>query len=535
MKDGEVVQEDPISNFTMSLDSEVYRGEDLEVDRMVTIKSQGRESVPAEISPRIQSSARDFRAWALAKGPYHFSGSQGQLNEVSRHMDVHSIPRRVYEPQVVGRVDDHRIPGTPLWVSEDLVIDLSDGEQHPSDEDGVMGRGSIGYRPPSGVELPKLRRTDVTSEHIFKVFTDQIGMDAYLYLGWAVASIYSTAIHSKWGAFPILHLSGQRSAGKTTYGKWLTRMFGFKSEPMTAKSTDKAIQRTLGQRADCPVLLDDYRVSGGDRLESTLRAAYNRQGYWRAAFSNDNQTLHTESRATVILAGEELPVDSALVSRCIRLYFREEGRKVDRYVEIERMALDGSLTALVLDVLQRYHETEAEVLKRTEEAREELEQETGDARTALNYAVIVGALLGSGLIGKEKANEIIAYIGVSAMTAAEEKRGSGPLEEWMELFNICQATYDGRGPERLIDERCFVYDHNEVIIALQKANDQIEGYVKRKGGEPPFNYRTILAYMKGASDEIEMGRDRFMGVQLRSVRMPMEVFKELGGEIQRGF
>ena len=194
------------------------------------------------------------------------------------------------------------------------------------------------------------------ASHWFKDMSRIHGRDVSLVsLAFVVASLNFDIISRSLKFFPLLCIAGQKGSGKGTFIKCVLNLFA--SDPdqvMINNSTYKAFMRKLEQVANVPVWFDEFKNNLGIKEIEALKNIYDIRGRSTAVKSNDNKTSQGRVLSPVILSGQEIPMDEALLSRCLTFQLdvkssstTEEAIEVDKFTEECERGLGLVLTELI--------------------------------------------------------------------------------------------------------------------------------------------------------------------------------------------
>lgn len=330
IKVGDVTEEkdEIISNFIMKL-IRTYMEEGDNVLREVEFINEYGEKTPRFLlSAKEITDVRAFREFCASKGDFMWLGDEReQLIEL---FDMLSVKKEsdtvVRTTENVGEIESGR------WLFANTLLDYNKPAIYEANEEGIICE-SIAY----GIKV----KNDSTEfyAHIPKhdsnfLVDGKVGFDlpeflndlsqiydsreVMLGIGWTIANIFSGDIFKKYGCFPLLHICGKTNTGKTTLAQIYLSILGLKNDLGLngSISTSRGLDRLFNSRNNIPVFVDQW-VNKNTSNSEFYASAFNRQGRIIASKSADNKTIKSKISSTIMLAGEERPTDSALLSRCI--------------------------------------------------------------------------------------------------------------------------------------------------------------------------------------------------------------------------
>lgn len=498
-KDDEVRKE-AITNFVMDI-KHIYESGG-EVTRLVEfVNEYGERSEPFILRPE-EMGADGFRKFCFSKGNYLYKGNgMRELNMILEHEFMESPAVTVQLPRTIGEVR----PGT--WLFGNCAI--HGGHIYDLDEDGIAWldetrgdeRVQVGYKPQAlatdiqgdSVEgafpILETRPATITLSEVGKKLAEGYGgYDAYLGLGWVLATLFSRNIFTKYKSFPIFFLRGKRRSGKTTFMRFLLQFFGSEQDGMNLpEATAASIMRPLGYYSSLGMWLEEYRNQPQvTRKDGLLRTTYDRQSVGRGvkqAFG----TVQYPVRAGLAISGQESPEDNALFSRCVLFNIAETRLNAAALPWLRKHA--STFSALTRDILLNYDAHCPAVLSKIAELRERFEKEEGiDNRTAVNWSIFLGALL---TFLPELEAEIMPWAMTHCINVAASGDAMDELSQFLQSISVAYV-------DRLIDEGYVRYDSskNEIYIWMTGCFTKFAEMHRRQSGRPPFDKSTIISYLR---------------------------------------
>ncbi|MCP4762353.1 MAG: hypothetical protein GY870_11280 [archaeon] len=188
--------------------------------------------------------------------------------------------------------------------------------------------------------------------------------DSLLGLGWAVGVRYKDVIVNHYGDYPSLFLIGGRQSGKTTYGRWIRRCFGMRTDGNTI-----AAQSKIDYHCQLPYWLDDYH-------------------------SNQKINKTSEKGRPMIIAGEHKPQNQEIMSHCIFINF-SENKKTDNKELFNKTQKDSLKfeTFIAWITVNKNPEKEKRLIDNIAKREKEFLSNGVNKSTARNYAICLESYL----------------------------------------------------------------------------------------------------------------------------------------------
>ena len=359
------------------------------VVRNVELVSEFERTPVFTLTPAEMSSADSFKKFCFSKGNFIFEGSSSDLMEIWKYEFLRDSGKLIYMPDRIGRLDND------IWLFGNMAI--KDGKEYHPDNDGVIWVDGEGYKPQgffvastgTTIEsnIPSLSTSDVDIVEISEKLYHSIGgYEAYIGVGWALATIFSQDIFNVYKSFPILFAFGRRSSGKSTYLRWIMNLMGMETEGVGLKdTTNNFIVRALSYYGSLGVWLDEYRndtyITQKDGL---FRSAWNRQVSGKGT-NTSYQARGFIVNGTLTLSGEESPKDNGLFTRCIMAQLTAQKRNREHYDWLNRNSVNFS--NVMYKLLLNYDENRKKVLQAIAMLRAKFLERKITDRTAENWAI----------------------------------------------------------------------------------------------------------------------------------------------------
>lgn len=543
-------QIETISNFTLESIYTLIRTDNTRERRYNAITPDG-VVYPASFSPRQLASNQQFREANLQQGELNWTGSQSHLNELCERLMDTAPPKIVREAESFG----HN-PDLNYWIFGDGIL-TANGKILPVGEDGIVWNSLEGLLPLQEPNTPspemkikgaKLDDCGPSPLEIYKALRDAYGSPGVgLVLGWSLACIFSDAIFDRYGFFPLLALIGRKESGKSTLADMVLRQWGFLKGPSSHRidwrqSTPKGIQRTFAKRRSLPVFIDEYRNDAPASLKSTLRAIFDRAAGVQAEFSNDAKTKTTSIRECGIFAGEEVPDDPALLSRCITPPIDKSLRCAEHFPRCKEMMEQG--IGLIRWTILHSEDLKDSVCQSIDHYSKEfikaVKADNTGARIAEAYAVpfAVWTVLAAKIDGqsaRSSIKELQDWICQELPTTQLERAEDDHLERFFQALAILANEPEPGGERRTEGETSRPVsmrinsnhvitgrDRNVLYIHLTGAHSIYEEFEARKK-RTPFTLATLRGYLKLSSYARPCNQSRKFGPKRNYSRKPWEV------------
>lgn len=371
-----------LANFTM----EVLFQIDSENDPKRICKITNYEHVIRiiEVSSKTFVSLSDFQALMITYGDFIFKGTKEDLLDLMTILFKHEKP--AIQVETLG------------WQPIERFFAFSNGIVGPNgfipvDEYGMLSYNDQNYYFPawskfnsrdyeSFREVKKFAHIRPTKPTTFiawkRQFSKVYGKNGEIAVPFFIASLFSDFVfaHKSGNGFPLLWAAGKPQTGKSTICESLLYLYGDPSETigLAGKSTIKYFMTRFAQVRNSVVHLDEYSNTKVSKdVKETLKQLYDRVGYGRKSFSNDNRTQSTNILSSAMVSGEEIPTDNhALFTRSILMLFNKDKYTPEERNEMKRLRQmeENGLTTITVNLLQhrqviedRYDETYDQVFQ----------------------------------------------------------------------------------------------------------------------------------------------------------------------------
>lgn len=489
-----------ISNFVINIKSSFYTPSGV-VRNVELVNEYGERSDSFVLEPGDMAGLNEFKKFCFSKGNYLFEGKTEDLLLIWKFEFLRDTGQIIYMPEKIGHI------GNGVWLFGNMAI--KKGKEYGPDKDGIIWIDGKGYKPQSmqvgsrgePVEdaIPSLYEHEVDIKDVAqKIFETIGGYEAYMGLGWVVATIFSKDIFEKYKLMPILFPHGKRESGKSTFMRWLQAFFGAETEGYTIADTTTAnfIARVLSYYSSLGVWFDEYRNEAKiTQKDGFFRSAYNRQlsGKGTAtAFQTKGFSVH----ATISISGEELPKDNGLFTRCIPLQISTNKRKQSQanwfeWINKHHRRFSGFTRHLIL----HYDEYLPKMLENIAALKTVLVNLDTSDRTAENWAICAAAF-------ETTVMEDEGFIDWVIKTCQEIKQ-TGEQEHMLnEFWNDINVLLS----EGQINSNYMRVVGSELSLWFRGTYDLWAIHYRKKTGKEPFSHNSIFKYMQDEPYFIEASR-----------------------------
>ncbi len=475
-----------ISNFVINIKSSFFTSEGV-IRNIEFANEYGEVSGAFPMQPGDMAGLNEFKKFCFGKGNFVFSGKSEDLTNIWKLELMRDSGELIYQPEKIGRIEKD------LWLFGNMAI--QGGKIFRPDSDGIIWIDGKGYKPQSlrlgpggeAIEdaIPSLSEKPVDIENIALKLKQTVGgFEAYMGIGWVVASIFSEDIFAQYKSMPILFPHGKKESGKSTFMRWVMGFYGIDTEGVgIAETSQNFIARSLSYFSSLGAWFDEYRNEPKIvAKDGFFRSAYNRQlsGKGTAtAFQARGFSVH----ATLSISGEELPKDNGLFSRCIPLQFSSYKRSREWFDWLNRHTSDFS--NFVLSLVLNYGQLRNQILAKIAETKEQLLRSDVSDRTAENWAICAGAFATTVFDDEE----FQAWVEQNCREIKQTGENEHILNVFWEDINILQS-------EGQIEKQQLKVIGDSLFIWFSSVYETWAVYYRRKTGREPFDKMSIQKYMK---------------------------------------
>lgn len=485
-KNGDPYEED-LSNFIVNIKSLCF-GSDGVTRYIQLINEFGEASDTFPLLPGDMSSSDSFRKFCFAKGNYVFEGTGDDLINLWKYEFIHNSGEIIYMPEKIGRIFDN------MWLFGNVAI--RDKEVYRPNNEGVFWIDGKGYKPQSLDQVPEggtksnvgtiptLYEKGIDILEVIEKMKSAVGFNAYVGIGWAIASIFSDDIFSAYKCSPFLYCHGKKGSGKTTFMRWIMRIFGIETNGINLpESSQNSIMRSLSYFCSTGVWYDEYRNEKDVmKKDGYFRSAYNRQSTGKGIKSGFGIKTYSVN-ANIAITGEETPKDTGLFERCTIIQFSPLHRNGTWLKWLNQESYKFSYLTYYL--IMNYDNFKDKILATIDDLRTELIHLGINERIAENWAIIAGSF--DAVIKQD--NEFIAWI---AQTCKEFKEAVTDEEMLTQFWDDVTVMYSGGkiGKDEIAVKDDLMY------IWFSSVYNAWAIYYKTKNLREAFDSNTIKKYMK---------------------------------------
>ena len=495
--------EETISNFVLNIKSSFFTPDGV-IRNVEMVNEYGEVSETFALSPGEMAGLNEWKKFCFSKGNFVFEGNTQDLLNVWKLEFSRDIGDLIYMPDRIGYIEDRN-----LWLFGNLAI--KNGKIYRPDNDGIVWIDGRGYKPQSlqigsrgeAIEdaIPSLSEKKIDIADVARKLKQTVGgYEAYVGIGWAIATIFSSNIFAHYKCMPILFPHGKRESGKSTFMRWIMAFFGIETEGVgIAETTQNFIARSLSYYSSLGAWFDEYRNEYKViQKDGFFRSAYNRQMSGKGtttAFQARGFSVH----AAAGISGEELPKDNGLFTRLVPLQISEYKRDRTWYEWFNRHALEFSYLTLYL--LLNYSELKPKIMKNIAELKKALLQKDISDRTAENWAICAGCFEAAVF----EDNDFIVWV----EQACQEAKLSGESEHMLNQFWNDLSVLASRGD--ITSKHVAINDDGNFCVWLSGAYGEWASFYRSKTGREPFDEASIRKYLEDEPYFIKKHRAQIFG------------------------
>ncbi|MCM1564902.1 MAG: CHC2 zinc finger domain-containing protein [Dehalobacter sp.] len=479
-----------ISNFVIDIKSNFFtQGNVIRNVQLVNTYGEASEIFPMESTAMAAADA--FKKFVMGKGNYVFKGNGTDLTNIWEYEFLNNDGDLIYMPEQIGWIEQHKV-----WLFGNMAI--KNGKVYRPDNDGIIWVEGKGYKPQSfsvgtsegrGItedSIPCLGEKDISIQDIADRMRHSVGgYEAYVGIGWVIATIFSKDIFAKYKCMPILFPHGKRESGKSTFMRWIMMFFGVETEGISVGKTTTAnfIARALSYWSCMGIWLDEYRNEPGViEKDGLFRSAYNRQlsGKGTAtAFQTKGFSVHS----AIAISGEELPKDNGLFTRCIPLQISAYKRNRDYYEWLNKSC--EYFSWLTFYLIKNYEMYRKRILDNIAELKLVLLERGITDRTAENWAICAACF---DTVVMQDA-EFIKWVEKSCQEIKRTGEEDHMLNQfWTDVNSMISSN--------LLGEKHLKIEGNKLYVWLQGAYNEWSSYFRKRTGREPFDLQSITKYLK---------------------------------------
>ena len=388
-----------ISNFTMKLRNTIIKGG--KTYRSVDLISRyGDYRQNVIINEEQLTGTNKFRQFLVQNGDYSWRGGEPQLNAIVEEMFLDNLDIPIHILDYVGRDEQNK-----MWIMGNMII-KDDGKILEPKEDNTIWDSTTGYKIDTinvgsvKTSLPHLSVNNIDATEVIEHINTTWGISGIKAFLWTIACFFSNEVMKKEKSFPILFIYGEKESGKSTLSDILMECAGMPSETPASnicETTQVGLTRVLSYYHSIPARFDEYRETDkktGDKL-SLLRSIYNRQGATKGikeAFG----TRQIEINAPLMIIGEQVPNDSALLSRTIICQLSLRDKTIESINSLKWLYKNKSkLSNIAYNIIKKYKENAKVFIDKIEAAKFDMALRVSavtNMRNQAHYALLMSTL-----------------------------------------------------------------------------------------------------------------------------------------------
>lgn len=493
--------EETISNFVINIKSSFFTPSGV-IRNVELVNQYGEVSSPFAMEPGSMAGVNEFKKFLLSKGNYLFYGNAKDLTNIWDFEFLRDTGEIIIMPEQIGWISNER-----LWLFGNMAI--KEGKVYRPDDDGIIWINGKGYKPqsleigprgePMEDAIPSLSKRRVDIKDIAEKMMHCIGgYEAYMMIGWAIATIFSKEIFDAYKCMPILFPHGKRESGKSTAMRWTMNFFGIETEGISVgkTTTQNYIARVMAYYSSLGVWFDEYRNEPGViEKDGLFRSAYNRQlsGKGTAtAFQAKGFSVH----ATLGISGEELPRDNGLFTRCIPVQISSYKRNREWFDWLNTKASEFS--GFTYELLLNYDQNKKEIMKHIAQLRTSLVKRGVTDRTAENWAICAGAF--GATVDLDPG--FIKWVEKSCQEIKKAGEDDHVLNQFWDDVNFLVNEGD-------ISVEFFRVKDNQLFIPFSYVFQKWGLHYRRKHNREPFDEQSIRKYLSDEPYYVDIRRESF--------------------------
>lgn len=501
-----------ITNFVIRLNCR-YRSQDGNTVRSIRFLSKNGKTSSEflNIESESMTTKRGFKEFCYSKGDYHFTGSEEDVEDIWKLVSAQDPGKEVFSAFHSGYVAK-----LGVWLLENCTIKDKTGQVYLPDENGVCWDGNCGYtykpievsshnivRCAPSLIVPSGHTDNLIKEFAGKLLLNVSTYDALCALGLVCGSVYYSDILRNFGCFPILWVYGKLQCGKNEFVGFMMRMFGFgrqDCDSIPGIRSPVPITRKLCYYGNIPVWFDEYRNSyqNIEMIKGAFRAAYN--GIGRSLGAKESQGIIQErTTAPLIISGEELPQDDALMSRIVITHLKRKDRRDSYYNDVFNLSENCSSHVYNL-IKDRSHESTKRLVDIIHNKLNTIKSgiHNLNSRMALNYAIALGCYHEFvGLKTEELEDYVVHGSAIAKQYSSDEEEteattNNETLDQFFDSVSVLiQKNYF---------DKISWYKHSKeddtVAIWFSALYEEWSVQYRKAHGQSPFTNRTIIDLLK---------------------------------------
>jgi DNA primase len=506
--------DETISNFVINIKTSYFTPEGI-IRSVEFVNKFGETSATFLLSPGEMAGITEVKKFCLSKGNYIFRGNGSDLSNVWELEFSRNVGNVVYMPETIGYIEEHDI-----WLFGNMAIKA--GKVYEPDSDGIMWIKGKGYKPQSikqnqyGQEsedsIPALSTRPFDFLDVAKKMRQTVGgYEAYVGIGWAIATIFGKDIFEQYKCTPILFPHGKRESGKSTFARWIMSCFGVDIDGYgISESTQNSIMKSLSYYSNLGCWFDEYRNEPKViQKDGFFRSAYNRQSSGKGTVTF--QTKSFSVNAALLLSGEELPKDNGLFTRLLPLQLSSYKRDRTHFNWLQKNC--EKFSYLTYYLITNYDTLKPKIMEAIAELKTELLKTDISDRTAENWAIVAGAFFT--VIDQDL--DFIKWVGETCQELKQTGENEHMLNQFLE--DILSMVSD----HELTTEHIYQEKVDDILYYNIWFNDIYAKWAQRfrsRTGREPFDESSIRKYLSDEPYFVKTtGKIKFSDIYKRGVRI----------------
>lgn len=493
--------EETISNFVVNIKASFFAPTG--VVRMVQFVNEYAEhSDTFALEPDSMAGLNEFKKFCLSKGNYLFKGNTADLTSIWEYEFLNESGEFIYMPDRIGKLDNG------IWLFGNMAIHQA--QVYKPDNDGIIWVNGRGYKPqslqmgPSGESIedaiPALFESNVDIQMISRNLRQAVGgYEAYIGIGWVIASIFSDDIFAQYKCMPILFPHGKRESGKSTFMRWLLNFFGIETEGYgLAETTQNFIARALSYYSSLGTWFDEYRNEPKViSKDGYLRSAYNRQHSGKGT-ATAFQAKGFLVRSTLAVSGEELPRDNGLFTRLVPVQMSANRRDREMFEWVNKNCTKFS--GFVRELILNYDSYKDRILGAIKDLKKALVARDVPDRIAENWAICAAPYFEV----VEQDEEFILWVEEHCQEIKYTRESEHMVNVfWDDVNTLVSMGELGCNHLRVSD------DGDSLCMWFPGVYNVWSVFFRRKTGREPFDKMSVLKYLQDEGYFEKVGTARF--------------------------
>jgi len=473
-----------ISNFTMQIENNIFDHKGVCVREINLINDMGDTKKRAIFKGEHLNHPINFKKRCFELGNYQFLGTAKDLEQLIAYETAREVGKQVYRPDHCGWV---REAGLYLFANSGLD---PQGNRVECDSEGVVWRGLTGWQAiqlhqgdsEGSGDVPSLSKRNMDPAELIDLMQANYSGDPAIRLAcaWIISSFFAHHLSLIYGkVFPLLFITGQTQAGKTTLCEWLSAMAGLSTRGYSfSVGTEVGLERGSFYYSSLPFWLDEYRNSDRNKgKESFFRSAYDRQMGLKG-LKQDFGVRGGAIRACIMVSGQDTPVDLALQQRFITIRLKRK-RTGENFNKLQ--SLVPEMSGILPQLCSVFYKKYPSIIETVKKMRGHLRDQGVDDRTSVTYALVMGPY---DQIVEEDHREFFDFVVNHAKTSFAEKELERPTTQFLlglqelkdtGIFNTCVRVVAGR-----------------LAIYFQRAYGGYQQMMRSRGQEVTWKKNTLL-------------------------------------------